>query len=157
LGFDSTVQSKVLCELIDVNEMLHSSRVMAALDDVLLIASLAEGRNITWTEWEITYENTSSSHHFRRNFSRPREEETDIDETLVALRDIEGFLNQAVTALRAFDHGDALRQAIQFAISGQGRLIAHSYIILFAGVETLLNVFRSQQNLETIITKKKMR
>jgi hypothetical protein len=46
------------------------------------------------------------------------------------------------------------KQAIQFVLYGQGRGIGDSFVMLFAGIETLLNLFVSEQDLEPIIAKK---
>jgi hypothetical protein len=53
----------------------------------------------------------------------------------------EGFLNRSLEKLEELTHPGALKQAIRFALHGQGRGIGDSFVMLFAGIETLLNLF----------------
>ena len=50
-------------------------------------------------------------------------------------------MNRSLEKLEELTHPGALKQAIRFALHGQGRGIGDSFVMLFAGIETLLNLF----------------
>lgn len=145
-------------ELVDPAAMEDAERVLAWLDDVLTVASLAERQILILTGWGLEYANGAAVTSYRRDFTIPVDEETDVDaETLVSLQDIEEFLNQSLARLVGLPHPGALKQAIQFALHGQARGIGDSFVMLFAGIETLLNLFVSKHDLEPIVPKKQWR
>lgn len=148
------VESNVECELIERGAMGNPKRVLSSLDDVLTLASLAERRVLVLTGWHMEYGNGATVTSYRRDFTAPSDEKTDVDQTLISLRSIEEFLNQGIEKLSGLPQPGALKQAIQFALHGQARGIGDSFVMLFAGVETLLNLFASDQDLEPIIPKK---
>jgi len=147
------VESSVACELLEPAAMADPQRVLASLDDVLTLASLAERRISILTGWRVEHANGASVTSYRRDFAAPSQEETDVDQTLISLQCIEEFLNQSAEALAGLSHPGALKQAIQFALHGQGRGIGDSFVMLFAGVETLLNLFVSDEDIEPIVPK----
>jgi hypothetical protein len=153
-GSTGKLESNVECELIEVAAMDHPKEVLSSLEDILTLASLAERRVLILTGWHVEYANGARVSSYRRDFPAPSDEETDIDETLIALDGIEGFLNSSLEKLGELTHPGALKQAIHFALHGQGRGIGDSFAMLFAGVETLLNLFVSDDDLEPIIAKK---
>jgi len=101
----------------------------------------------------LSYSNGATTTYYRRDFTAPSEEETNIDTTLIALRDIEEFLNRSLRSLRSSRYPGALKQAIYFALQGQDRGIGNPFVILFAGIETLLNLFQPPKDVEPIIPK----
>jgi hypothetical protein len=151
------VQSSVQCELLDPQRMRDSKLVLLSLENALAIASLAERRPLLLTGWELTYANGAIKQYCRRDFAVPSGQEADIDETLIALRDFEEYLNQTVLKFGTLNYQSALKQAIYFTLHGQQRGIGDSFVILFAGLETLLNIFRSQAKMEVIFPKKDWR
>jgi hypothetical protein len=143
----------VECELVESAHMHDFSRVVLLLRDVLVAASLAERRIVFLTGWTISYANGASSSFYRRDFTAPPEEEVDIDETLISLRDIEEFLNQSIGSFGTSPHSGALKQAIYFALYGQAPGIGESFVMLFAGIETLLNAFEPVHNVAPPVSK----
>jgi hypothetical protein len=135
------LRSGVECELIEPMHMRDSNRVLSLLRDVLAVASLAERRVLMVAGWTVTHANGATTTYYRRHFTAPSEETADVDSTLISLRDIEEFLNVTVKKFGSQPHSGALKQAIYFALHGQGRGIGDSFVMLFAGIETLLNVF----------------
>ena len=156
-GPTGDLQSSVQCELLDPRQMHDSKLVLSSLEDVLVIASLAERRYLLLIGWELTYANGAIKQYCRRDFRTPSEQEADIDETLIALRDIEEYLNQSMLKFVTLNYRTALKQAIYFTLHGQERGISDSFVLLFAGLETVLNIFRSQADMERIIPKKDWR
>lgn len=153
-GSTGKVESNVECELIEAAAMGHTKEVLSSLEDILTLASLAERRVLVLTGWHVEYANGARVTSYRRDFRAPLDEETDVDETLIALDGIEGFLNRTLEKLGELTHPGALKQAIYFALHGQGRGIGDSFVMLFAGVETLLNLFVSAEDVEPIVAKK---
>ena len=143
------------CDVVDPILIQQPTDASEILDDILTIAALAEGRSILLTGWEARYENRAHVRYYRRDFTAPKEDKVDIDDTLISLKDIEPFLNSAATRLVKLTSRNTLKQAIYFTISGQKPSIASSFMVLFTTLETLLNVFRLQENLEAIIPKKR--
>jgi len=148
------VESNVHCELIEAAAMGRPKEVLSSFDDILTLASLAERRVLVLTGWHVEYANGARVSSYRRDFTAPSDEETDVNETLISTEGIEGFLNRSLEKLGELTHPGALKQAIQFALHGQYRGIGDSFVMLFAGVETLLNLFASAEDLEPIIAKK---
>jgi hypothetical protein len=151
------LESNVECELVEPTQMRDPKRILSSLDDVLAVASFAERRVLILTGWNLSYTNGALTTYYRRDFSVPSQEETDIDETLISLRDIEEFLNKSLHKFRSLSDPGALKQAIYFALQGQARGIGDSFVMLFAGVETLLNLFQSLENLNLIVPRKQWR
>lgn len=150
-GTAGNLQSTVECELVEPAQMRDPKRALSSLDDVLAVASFAERRVLKLTGWNFSYSNGATTTYYRRDFTVPSEEETDIDTTLIALRDIEEFLNRSVRSLRSCRSPGALKQAIYFALHGQDRGIGGPFIILFVGIETLLNLFGPLRDVGRII------
>jgi len=148
------VESHVECELMEVVAMANPKQVLASLEDILTLASLAERRVLILTGWHVEYATGASMSSYRRGFPAPSDEETDVDETLISLGSTQEFLNDSLAKLASLPHPGAMKQAIQFALHGQGRGIGDSFVMLFAGVETLLNLFVAEQDLEPIIARK---
>jgi len=148
------IESNVECELVEPAAMTDPKPVLASLEDILTLASFAERRALILTGWHVEYANGASVSSYRRDFPAPSDEETDVDETLISLQGIEEFLNRGLEKLAGLPHPGALKQSMQFALHGQGRGIGDSFVMLFAGIETLLNSFVSEQDLEPIIAKK---
>ena len=93
------------------------------------------------TGWTVSYVNGATTVYYRRDFTAPSREEVDVDNTLISLRDIEEFVNGSLQRFRSLPDTGALKQAIYFALHGQGLGIGDSFVMLFAGIETLLNIF----------------
>jgi hypothetical protein len=148
------IESNVECELREPKAMADPTRVLGLLEDVLTLASLAERRVLLLTGWHVHYQNGAIESTYRRDFTMPSAEESDVDHTLISLQNIEEFLNRSVEKLAGFSHPGALKQSIQFALHGQGRRIGDSFVMLFAGVETLLNLFVSGEDIEPIVPKR---
>lgn len=147
LGIGGKLESSVECETVDTREVREPSRILALLEDVLTLASFAERRVLILTGWTFSRENGDSTTHYRRDFTTPPVEETDIDATLIPLEEIQSFLDTCLPKFGGFPQPQAaaLKQAMHFALRGQGRGIGDLYVILFAGIETLLNTSRSEK------------
>lgn len=139
------------CELIESAKLQDIDRVVSTLRDVLVVASLAERRRLVLTGWTIAYSNGATKSLYWRDFTAPSEEEVDIDDTLISLRDIEQFLNQSLKKFGTNPSSGPLKQAIYFVLHGQAPGISDSFTMLFAGIETLLNVFKATNDVEPLI------
>lgn len=146
-GTSGKLESSVECELIEPAQMRDPNRVLPLLQDVLTFASFAERRVLTVAGWTVLYANGATMTHYRRDFTAPSEE-MDVDDTLISLRDIEEFLNGSLKKFRNLPGFNALKQAIYFALHGQARGIGDSFVMLFAGIETLLNVFQPARDFD---------
>ena len=151
---DGKLESGLECELIESAQMQDINSVASLLQDALVVASLAERRVLLMTGWTITYANGTTTTFYRRDFTAPSEEETDIDTTLISLQHIEQFMNKAVPKVATNSHSAALKQAIYFALHGQSKGIGDSFVMLFAGIETLVNEFEPVKNVEPPVPKK---
>lgn len=151
LGQGAKFEWNVEGELVEPDAMADPKKVLSSMEDVLLFASLAERRVLLLTGWHADFANGASVTSYRRDFTAPPEEEADVDETLISLGSIEKFLNGSIAKLVNFPHPGAMKQAIQFALHGQGRGIGDSFVMLFAGIETLLNLFGPGQGVEAIV------
>ena len=147
-GTNSNIELSVECELIEPKEMRDPNRILHLLHDVLAVASLAERRVLMATGWTVLYANGATTTYFRRNFTASLEEKTDIDNTLIPPLDIEEFLNVSLEQFGRLPDSNALKQAIYFALHGQDRGIGDAYVMLFAGIETLLNVFQPSKDVD---------
>ena len=145
-GTKGKLEPSVECELIEPAQMRDPNRVLALLYDVLAVASFAERRVLMVAGWTVSYANEATTVYYRRDFTAPSEEETDVDNTLISLRDTEEFLNGSLRKFGSFPDSGALKQAIYFALHGQARGIEDSFVMLFAGIETLLNMFQSAKD-----------
>jgi hypothetical protein len=144
-------QITIGCELLDPSRMRDSPEdVVSSLADVLTLASLAERRRIMLTGWQLSYANNATTTYYRRDFSVSDVEEPDVDETLISLQSIEEFLNRGMVALTSATRTAALKQAIDFALLGQSRAIGEAYVMLFAGIESLLGLTQAQ-SIEPIV------
>lgn len=153
-GAHGEVESNLQAVVTNPSVASDFSAILSFFQDVLVLASFAERRHIICTGWELEYEDGAREYNFRRDFTRPLEEEkVDIDETLISLPEIEAFLNDGMSRLGDLTDKGAVQQAIYFALSGKERGIEDVYMVLFAGIETLLNRFRSEENLERVIEK----
>lgn len=153
-GASGKLESSVECELLDPAQMRDPTRVLSLLQDVLDVASLAERRVLMVTGWSVSYANEASTMYLRRDFTASSEQETDVDNTLISLRDIEEFLNRSLKKFGSLPDSGALKQAIYFALHGQARGIGDSFVMLFAGIETLLNLFQSGKGVDPPVPKK---
>jgi hypothetical protein len=135
------LESNVECELAEPAQMRDPKGILSSLEDVLAVASLAERRVLMLTGWSLSYANGATATYYRRDFTVSSQEETDIDETLISLQDVEEFLNKSLYKLRSLPGPGGLKQAVYFALHGQARGIGDSFVMLFAGVETLLNLY----------------
>ncbi len=147
------LESNVECELVEPAQMRDPKHILSSLEDVLAVASLAERRVLILTGWNLSYANGATATYYRRDFTVSSQEETDIDETLISLRDIEEFLNKSLHKLRSLPDPGGVKQAVYFALHGQARGIGDSFVMLFAGVETLLNLSQSREDLDPIVPK----
>jgi len=145
-GASGKLESSVECELVEPAQMRDPNRVLSLLQDVLAVASFAERRVLMVVGWTVSYANGATTMYYRRDFTAPSEEEADVDNTLISLRDIEEFLNASVQKFGSLPDSGALKQAIYFALHGQARGIEDSFVMLFAGIETLLNMFQSAKD-----------
>jgi hypothetical protein len=146
-------RQSVHCDVVEPILIEQPTEAAEILDDVLTLAALAEGRNILVTGWEARYENGAHVKYYRRDFAAPQKDKVDIDDTLISLNNIEPFLNSSAKKLATLGSRNALKQAIHFTLSGHRPSIESSFMVLFSALETLLNVFRSLEDLETIIPK----
>jgi len=144
LGPTGNVNSAVECTLLDPSQFLNSTQAIASLEDVLTLASFVERRTLAWTGWRISYANGATSRYYRRDFPTPDTEPVDIDGTLIKLTDIGEFLNSGLVKFGELSRPGALRQAIEFSLFGEDRMIGSSFVMLFAGIETLLKLFKSK-------------
>jgi hypothetical protein len=99
----------VECELVESAQIQDFGRVMALLQDVRVVASLAERRIVLLTGWTISYANGASTSFYRRDFTAPPEEEVNIDDTLISLRSIEEYSNQSMRSLGATPRSGTLK------------------------------------------------
>lgn len=136
----------VECELLESAQLQDFDRIVSLLQDVLVAASFAERRILFLTGWTISYANGASTSFHRRDFTVPAEEETDVDATLISLRDIGKFLNRSIASFESNPGSGALKQAIYFALHGTPPGIGESFVMLFAGIETLVNAFEPVKN-----------
>jgi hypothetical protein len=142
-GASGELESSVECELVEPAQMRNPNGVHSLLQDVLTVASFAERRVLMVTGWTVSYENGATTVYYRRDFTAPSQEQVDVDNTLISLRDVEEFVNGSLQRFRSLPDTGALKQAIYFALHGQGLGIGDSFVMLFAGIETLLNIFQS--------------
>ena len=153
-GTNGKVESGIECELLEATQMQDVHFVVSLLQNVLVLASFAERRIVMLTGWTISYASGATTTYYRRDFATPSQEETDIDATLISLRDIETFLNRSLPKFGTGSRLGALKQAIYFALHGQAQGIGDAFVMLFAGIETLLNVFEPVKNVEPLVPKK---
>jgi hypothetical protein len=154
LSVDGKLESGIECELVESAQMQDFNFVVSLLQDALVVASLAERRILLLTGRTISYANATTTTFYRRDFAAPSEEETDIDATLISLQHIEQFMNKTVPKFGASSHSAALKQAIYFALHCQTKGIGDSFVMLFAGIETLVNAFEPVNNVEPPVPKK---
>lgn len=151
---DGEVESNLQALVSNPSAISDFNAVHSFLRDLLVLASFAERRHIICTEWELECEDGAQEHYFQRDFTPSAEEEKiDIDETLIPLADIEAFLNDSMSKFGKLNHQSPIKQAIYFALSAKEPGIENVYMVLFAGIETLLNRFRSEHSLERVIAK----
>lgn len=149
---DGTIESNLQAVVSNPSGITDFRALDSYIQDLLVLASLAERRPIMCTGWEREFEGGAQESYFRRDFTTPTEQ-SDIDETLISLKDTESFLNGSMARFGKLPGQSAIKQAIYFALSGRERGIEDVYMLLFAGIETLLNRFRSEHNLERVIEK----
>ena len=145
------LESWLECELIDAAQMRDSRRVLSLLDDVLAIASFAERRILVLTGWSLSHSNGANITKYRRDFTPPFQEKVDIDSTLIAPQDVEEFLDCTFRTWGPAGIPGALKQAIYFALYGQNKDIGGPFVVMFAGIETLLNLFDSPAGADPIV------
>jgi len=152
-GAAGRIDCHVVCDLVEPTQMQNPARVVPLLEDVLAIASLAERRLLMVTGWTVSYTDGATATCFRRDFTPPPVEEVDVDRTLISLRDIEDFLNRSLQMVAGLPDSGALKQAIYFALHGQAPGIGDSFVMLFAGIETLLNLAGSATDGDPLVPK----
>lgn len=121
-----------------------------ALDDFLLIVSFAERWRCACVGWDAA-DSRGRTRYFRRDISTPPPpEEHTLNNTLVDIADFEQFVRSAHARFTA-ELNPLVRQALQYAIYREGRTLEHSFLTLYAALETLLLYFRHVHQLHRVL------
>ncbi len=124
---------------------------LSALDDILMLTSLAERHRCVCLGWDISKAGTRTR-YFRREITIPKTSpERDMSMVLIDLAHFEEFLNETYAALVNSSHQDLLRQAIHRTIPREDQTIESQFLTLYSALETLVLMFSKDRRLEYIL------
>lgn len=138
-----------ICEL-PLNSKLNASSVFTEyVEDVLLLASLANRHRCSCVGWEFLEENLITD-FFRGDISVP-EEKKDNHDVLIDIGDIEEFLQTAFDNFRDLEFKQNIRRAIMLTLPDR-ETVESEFLSLFTALETLVLGFRRSKNREFIFS-----
>jgi hypothetical protein len=128
-----------------------------AVDDVLLLSSLAQRYRSACMGWRLDGEGRLNQ-HYRCNIAVPDAHQSrsqSRNDTLIDIQDFTEFLDIAHAAFREIKDKEALRRAINALLSGIESGVEDKVLVLFAGIETLVSMFRKEKGFEFVLTDEK--
>lgn len=127
------------------------SSTLSALDDILMLTSLAESRRCVCLGWDI-WGAGSRTRYFRRDITIPKpSQDHDLNLVLIDLAEFEGFLTQAYATLVNSSHQDMLRQAIYRAVPREGQTVESQFLTLYSALETMVSIFSKERQSEYVL------
>ncbi len=133
-------------------EESHIEKYLSLVDDFLLLVSLAEGRRITAPQITV-YLSEEIVDIYRMNRSLPQvSQKHSFQQCLIDIGDLDLFLNDAWGKLRESSNYDLKKSALAINTNGTPHTMESHFLSLFSSIETLILIFRSQNDREHIIS-----
>ncbi len=145
-----------LVSCVELNIFAHDitkirAEVLPIIDDFLLIASFASRTRTACLGFDAVSLNVNSS-YYRGDLTFPNgESEFNFNDGLVAKQDFEEFMNHCYSTFSKYPNKKVLQRAIWALVPGEPKTLEENFLLLFAGIETLLLEYRRQENLEFVI------
>jgi len=138
-------------EPVDTREF---SKLVDELDDVLLLASLAERHSSVCLGWTTNRGEASHSRFFRRGIAVPKETKANTNQYMIHPIEFQEYLRKSYSSFVASPNKKGLRQAIQLILSAGDNTIEAGFLKLFIALETLVSWFKEKERLEPILETK---
>ncbi len=127
-------------------------KLLRQLDDFLLLSSFASRQRSVCIGWEV-FDSIGHTRFYRGNISIPDSKSTYyVDDGLIEPQHYEDFLQQAYSKFVNETFIDLLRDSIRGVLPHKGLTAEARFTSLFSSLETLVLLFRRQNNLEFIFS-----
>jgi hypothetical protein len=144
--------TELVAEIAEPIEPSALDGLVEELDDVLLLASLAQRHRCVCRGWDLSTDRGVTS-FYRSSVFAPRPKTIRPQETLVDAHVFEGFLCQSFSALRSSSSRNALRRAIWILLDAGEGTLEGNFLKLFTALETLVTSSRETSGFTNALSK----
>lgn len=131
---------------------LINEEILPKVEDFLLISSFIQQDKITCKGWEASYNGVQTSYY--RTYMSHADDIKKKGDVLIDTPYVSDFLNITVKKLQESKFKDAIKIAINALNNSNSFTFELSFILMFQAVESLVNTYKREMNLEFILPNK---
>lgn len=148
--YDSTLTFSELVARFDFKRTNHKAINFEQIDDFLMLTSFADRQRCACLGWE-THSDSQIVRYYRGDMSVPVfSSKHGYNDTLIEYLHYEKFISKAYEKFTKSSDMTLLRQAI-YGVINRSSTIESNYLRLYSSLETLIYIYRKENNLEMVL------
>lgn len=130
-----------------------AEQILPALDDFLVLTSLASSHRVTCTGWHTSDASARFTQYYRGGMRRPTRASHALDMGLIPLHAFQQFVTEVWPRFRASPYFESLKTLSFAVVPGRRSTLEREFIGLFTALEEVVLCFRRQHDLVNVLPK----